>query len=200
MKLLGVVLAGGQSCRMGRNKLFVELDGKRLIDHAVDRLSKQIPDIVVNAPNTDDLRDIECPIVADSLGGFQGPLAGILSGLQYATEHGFDGIITVAADTPFFPDNYVSQLSEVKDNIAIAATRADKLNLHPVFGLWPCDAAQTVKGALDADRRKVMWAAEIFGWKAVEFECSHIDPFFNINTPEDLRQAEQIIAHESIRN
>ncbi len=104
-KLLGVILAGGQASRMGGgDKSLLPLAGRRVIDHVLERLRQQVSVIALNA-NGDPSRfsEFKLPVVADSVSEFPGPLAGVLAGLDWAAEQKCDYILTVAADTPFFP-------------------------------------------------------------------------------------------------
>ncbi len=197
--LLGVVLAGGQSRRMGQDKLFVELGGELLIRRAVKRLKQQIEHVTIVGPKEKTLLSkLGASHIEDNHEGFQGPLAGIFAGLSNAEVHGFEGIVTIAADTPFFPDNFVKRIIEPRsiyfpqeEPVTIARSPD---GLHPVFGSWSVSAVPKVLKSLDNNVRKVMAAADDVGWEAVDFEVSGIDPFFNINTPEDLKRAEQEVA------
>ena len=197
--LLGVILAGGQSRRMGTDKLFVELDGKPLISHAVERLKAQMEHIVIVAPpkKRASLRFKNVSVISDNHEGFQGPLAGIFAGLSNAEIHGFYGIITIAADTPFFPDDYALRIAAEpryelpgQERATIARTAN---GLHPVFGYWPLRAIEGILNLLDNDTRKVMAAADKIGWDPIDFKDAVVDPFFNINTPEELEQAQKIV-------
>ena len=198
--LLGIVLAGGQSRRMGSDKLFSDLGGKPLVAHAVERLKAQMEHVAIVAPpkKRKDLKFKSVSILSDHHEGFQGPLAGIFAGLHNAEIHGFEGIVTVAADTPFYPEDYADRITEPRskyfpqEELVTIARTPD--GLHPVFGTWSVSAIPTILELLDNDTRKVMAAADAIGWEAVDFDVSGIDPFFNINTPEDLERAEQELA------
>ncbi len=196
MNILGVILAGGQARRLGGgDKALKELGGRPLLSHAIERLAPQVPDIVINA-NGDPARfdAFRKPVVADTVEGFAGPLAGVLAGMEWATvnapEHAW--IVTIATDAPFFPDDLVARLSDAVANDAadMACAESDG-RAHPVFGLWPVRLAGDLRRALvDEDVRKVdAWTGR-YNLARVPFPAYSVDPFFNINRPEDMAEAE----------
>ncbi|KZZ24634.1 molybdenum cofactor guanylyltransferase MobA, partial [Sulfitobacter sp. HI0082] len=142
---LGVILAGGQATRMGGgDKGLLPLGQGTLLSSVIDRLEPQVAGLALNA-NGDAARfaDLGLPVLADSIEGFAGPLAGVLAGLDWAAEQGADTIVTAAADTPFFPCDLVPRLLLAADDmahpLALAATPDAKRGTarHPTFGLWP---------------------------------------------------------------
>ena len=199
---LGVILAGGLARRMGGgDKSLLSLGASsRVLDLVIARLGAQVDQMVLNA-NGDPARfgEFGLPVVADSLDGFLGPLAGVLAGLDYAAEHGFDHIVSVAADTPFFPTNLVSALETASKHmdvsIALAATKIEggKTVRHPTFGLWPVALRDDLRSALQDGLRKVVLWTDQHGAETHVFESGEIDPFFNINTPEDLELANKMM-------
>ena len=199
---LGVILAGGLARRMGGgDKSLLSLGAySRVLDQVIARLGAQVDQMVLNA-NGDPARfdEFGLPVVADSLDGFLGPLAGVLAGLDYAADHGFDHIVSVAADTPFFPTNLVSALETASKHmdvsIALAATKIEggKTVRHPTFGLWPVALRDDLRSALQDGLRKVVLWTDQHGAETHVFESGDIDPFFNINTPEDLELANKMM-------
>ena len=199
---LGVILAGGLARRMGGgDKSLLSLGASsRVLDQVIARLGAQVDQMVLNA-NGDPARfdEFGLPVVADSLDGFLGPLAGVLAGLDYAAEHGFDHIVSVAADTPFFPTDLVSALETASKHmdvpIALAATKIEggKTVRHPTFGLWPVALREDLRSALQDGLRKVVLWTDQHGAKTHVFDGGEIDPFFNINTPEDLELANKMM-------
>ena len=199
---LGVILAGGLARRMGGgDKSLLSLGASsRVLDQVIARLGAQVDQMVLNA-NGDPARfdEFGLPVVADSLDGFLGPLAGVLAGLDYAAEHGFDHIVSVAADTPFFPTNLVSALETASKHmdvpIALAATKIEggKTVRHPTFGLWPVALRDDLRSALQDGLRKVVLWTDQHGAETHVFESGDIEPFFNINTPEDLELANKMM-------
>lgn len=194
--ILGVVLAGGQSRRMGgTDKAFVELGRKPLISHVIDRLSPQVGGVAINA-NGDPGRfsAIDLPVFADTIGGHAGPLAGVLAAMRFAEaqDAALTHVATAATDTPFFPVDLVRRLSGVAttdDTIAMATSGG---NRHPVFALWPVALTGDLEDWLaTTDTFKVMAWVQRHRLQQVEFVigADGTDPFFNINTPDDLARA-----------
>jgi len=180
---LGVVLAGGAGRRIGGRKAFVELAGRPLIAHVVDRLSPQVSGLAINAEPDPGFEPFGLTILQDPMPGL-GPLAGILSALDWAAECGADRVVTVAVDTPFLPQDLVQRLMAAADGPSFAATPDGP---HGTTGAWPVACRDELDAALNAGTRKVLdWTASI-GAQAVVFEDSAA--FLNINTADDLRQA-----------
>ncbi|MEP1330226.1 molybdenum cofactor guanylyltransferase MobA [Pseudophaeobacter sp.] len=208
-KPLGVILAGGLATRMGGgDKGLLQIDGQSLLVRVQDRLAPQVSGLALNA-NGDAARfdDLGLPVVADSIEGFAGPLAGVLAGLDWAAEQGADSIVTAAADTPFFPEDLVARLvaaSEGQVHPLVLATTPrtgeelksggrSKVNRHPTFGLWPVALRDDLRAALnDGLRKVVIWTDRHQGREAL-FDATPFDPFFNVNTPEDLARAEELL-------
>ena len=142
--------------------------------------------------------DYKLPIIPDSIKGYLGPLSGILAGMEWAFKNGNRYIATVAADTPFLPDDFIKRLNTmVKSknlNIGIAASRilsGDDVFIHPTFGIWEVALKDDLRDALANDTRKIMFWAKKFKLDYYYFDTSDklSDPFFNINTPDDLEEA-----------
>ncbi|MEM7216275.1 MAG: molybdenum cofactor guanylyltransferase MobA [Pseudomonadota bacterium] len=199
--MLGVVLAGGLSRRMeGPEKSLLKLGEVPLIKRVTDRLVQQVSSIVVNANgNPERFEFLHKPVIQDTVEGFAGPLAGVLAGMRWARENtDASHILTVAADTPFFPMNYAAIISEVamEENARIALSFSNGRR-HPVFGLWPVDLADELETFLvDEGERKVMIFVERFPNCIAIFDGNDPDPFFNVNTPDDMRLAEEILARQ----
>ena len=198
---LGVILAGGQARRMGGgDKGRLILGDRSLLSHVIARLQPQVSALVLNA-NGDPSRfeDSAIPVVADSIAGFVGPLAGVLAGLDYAYEQGFETIVTAAADTPFFPCDLVPRLMTAAEGmehpLVLAATPDSEQgrNRHPTFGLWPVALRDDLRHALEGGLRKVVLWSDQHGGREAMFEAEPFDPFFNVNTPEDLEAAEAMV-------
>lgn len=201
MKLLGAILAGGRAARMGGgDKCLLEVGGNSLLSHVITRLRPQVSEMILNS-NGDPSRfaAFELPIIADSITGFAGPLAGVLAGMDYAAEHGFEDIITVAADTPFFPDTLVNALIEARETagtpLAMAMTPDPKrgLSRHPTFGLWPVALREDLRVAIKSGTSKIVAWTEPHGCAKAVFPVEPFDPFFNVNTPQDLLKAGELL-------
>ena len=200
MNALGVILAGGQAQRMGGiDKGRLKIGDASILEIITKCLSFQLDKIVLNA-NGDLTRfsDLEIDVIPDTIKGYVGPLAGILSGLRFAEQNGFSSILTVASDTPFFPVDLLSKLSNVSPQqsalISIAATKQkDKLIRHPTFGLWSVSLADDLEKNIHAGLRKIVFWADKHSAKTILFPSSEYDPFFNINTQGDLEDAQRRI-------
>ena len=197
MKILGVILAGGLSTRMGGgDKSLLPLGDTPLLRHVIIRITPQTNALILNA-NGDARRfgAFSLPTVADSIDGYAGPLAGILAGMDYAAYHGFTHIQTVAADTPFFPADLVQRLSQDAHMINIARDDnvVEKFALHPTFGLWNVTLRDELRASIIDGMRKVMGFVKQHDWRGVTWTTDGYDPFFNVNTPDDMAQAELII-------
>ena len=199
---LGVILAGGLSSRMGGgDKGLLELGGRTLIGRVIDRLGPQVAGLAINA-NGDPARFAEygLPVIADSVGRHPGPLAGVLAGLDWAAAKGADAIVTAAADTPFLPVDLVARLSADAAHeaypIALAATprAGGGLSRHPTFGIWPVALREDLRAALGKGVRKVVAWTDHHGAVTTLFEADPYDPFFNVNTPADMEEAERLLA------
>ena len=199
----GIILAGGLPRRMGGgDKPLLSLGKVRLLDHVAARLKPQVATLGLNA-NGDPARfaGIGLPMLEDTVQGHAGPLAGILTGLEWAaTQTGCRWLVSAAGDTPFFPDDLVARLAAATsgrpDAIAIASSDG---RWHPTFALWPLGLGDALRHFLvDEDNRRVSAFMERHGYVAVEFPMieaggQRIDPFFNINTPDDLAAAESLL-------
>jgi len=193
----GVILAGGQSTRMGGgDKGLLKLGGRTLLDQVADRLEPQVCEVALNANGDASRFNTSLPVIADSIGDFAGPLAGVLAGLDWAASRGHSHIVTAAADTPFFPCDLVPRLLLAAEEapIALAATpEKGRINRHPTFGLWPVELRDDLRAALEGGLRKVVLWTDKHGTALAEFSTAPFDPFFNVNTPEDMELAEGMI-------
>ncbi|UVK45406.1 molybdenum cofactor guanylyltransferase MobA [Mesorhizobium sp. AR07] len=199
----GIILAGGQSRRMGGgDKALLPLGSGRVLDQVLSRFSPQIESQALSA-NGDPARfsRFGLPVLADTVTGFAGPLAGILTGLEWAAANtACKAVVTAAGDTPFLPLDLVERLAAAADqspgSIAIAGSAGKR---HPTFALWPTDCRAALRRFLvDEDDRRVSAFIDRHGFVEVEFpvpqsEGQSIDPFFNINMPDDLVQAERLL-------
>jgi len=199
---LGVILAGGLASRMGGgDKALLTLGGRPLLAHVIERLEPQVAALALNA-NGDAARFARfgLPVLPDTVAGYAGPLAGVLAGLDWAAEQGGDSIVTAAADTPFFPCDLVPRLLLAGEGaahpLALAATAqpGGEPRLQPTFGLWPVALREVLREALLRGERKVRLWAEAQGARVAVFPQVAFDPFFNINTADDLEQARAILA------
>ena len=199
MKVIGLLLAGGQSRRMGGgDKSLRVLDGASLLERVIERLRPQVDALVLNANGDPDrFAEFALPVVADSVPDFAGPLAGVLAGLDWAAAHRPDStfIASVATDAPFLPADFVARLTAARKAAeADLACACSGGRAHPVFGLWPLRLREDLRRAIVDDRiRKVdEWTAR-HRLVTVPFADRPIDPFFNANRPEDLEAAAELL-------
>lgn len=202
--IAGVVLAGGLSRRMGGgDKGLLALGATSMLGQVLAKLTPQVGTTVINA-NGDPARfaPFGLPVVADTISGYAGPLAGVLAGLIWARANapGVRAIATVSADAPFLPADLVARLAAaVADKPTAIAIAQSGGELHPVIGLWPVVHADDLAAALTSGVRKVLAWTDRHGTLPVPFEMiaagsQSIDPFFNANTPEEMAEARRLLA------
>ena len=203
-QVTGVLLAGGQSRRMGGgDKGLLGLAGRPMLGHVICRLAPQVRAMVINA-NGDASRfaAFGLPVVADTIGGFVGPLAGVLAGMRWAAAHAPAArwIVTAAADAPLLPSDLVARfVAAVEDRPGAIALAQSNGELHPVIGLWPVALADDLEAQLRTGVRKVLHWTDRHGTVPVPFPPARlcgidIDPFFNANTPQELDQLRAMLA------
>jgi len=197
--IVGVILAGGLARRMGGgDKCLRPLGGRPILAHILERLRPQVAKLILNA-NGDPARfaAFGLPVAPDVVDGFPGPLAGILTGMRWAAENcpAANWIVSAAADAPFLPADLVTRLiaGATAAGTGLACARSGD-QAHPVFGVWRVALADDLERSLvGAGIRKVdVWTAS-HGCVEIGFPIAGIDPFFNVNRPEDLAVAERIL-------
>lgn len=198
--IVGVLLAGGQARRMGGgDKCRRQVGGKTLLAHVINRMRPQVDRLVINA-NGDPARfaSYGLPIAPDTVPDFAGPLAGVLAGLEWAAAHLPQAryVVTAPADGPFVPRDLVQRLGDALNGVqAELAGAASGGQTYPVVGLWPVHLRGALRRALvEEDVHKVdAWTGR-FKLAIAEFPVGTVDPFFNANTPEQLTEAERLLA------
>nr|WP_321457518.1 molybdenum cofactor guanylyltransferase MobA [uncultured Cohaesibacter sp.] len=198
--VLAVVLAGGRSQRMkGVKKSQINLAGMRLIEHCVSRLSQQNDDLVISANEDVGTIPAALAIFPDTVEGFAGPLAGILAAMRWAqARNKYDYVVSVAVDTPFFPDDLLQQFLAISlGNGSRPVIARSAHRIHPTFGLWSVALADALEDFLLAGERKMLvWADRCHSiyadFQLITMNGQSIDPFFNINFPEDIQRAEEL--------
>ncbi len=198
----GLILAGGLARRMGGgDKARITIGGKTILDRVLATMTPQCGRLIINA-NGDPARfaDTKLPVVADSIPDFAGPLAGILAGLDWAAAHAPDvtDLASVPGDCPFLPSDLVQRLAtaraEAKTPLACARSGDWR---HPVVGLWPVALREDLRQALMVEglHKIEIWTAR-HGVAIADWPVEPVDPFFNVNTPEDVAAAERVAAQE----
>ena len=190
-----VILAGGRASRMGGgDKPLREVGGKPILAHVIERVAGTNRAIVLNANgNPDRFAAFELPVVADAMADYPGPLAGILAGLDWAAKHQhLSDILSVPGDCPFIPRDLIERLAAARRaaNVPFACAASGGWT-HPVIGLWPVSMREALREALASGERKIDRFTGRFGCAAAEWPIEAIDPFFNVNTPEELAEAER---------
>jgi molybdenum cofactor guanylyltransferase len=198
VQTLGLVLAGGLARRMGGgDKGMICIGGTTILERVLDRLRPCCAEMLLNA-NGDPARfaRFKLPVVADSVPDFAGPLAGILAGLDWAAVHapGISYVVSAPGDCPFLPRDLVERLHRARSekNLPLACARSGEWR-HPVVGLWPIALREDLRSALLAEglRKIELWTTR-HGIAIADWPSHPVDPFFNVNTPEDAAVAERI--------
>jgi molybdopterin-guanine dinucleotide biosynthesis protein A len=199
-KTLGLILAGGLARRMGGgDKPLTTIGGVTILDRVLKRLRPQCTALLINA-NGDPARFAATglPVVADDVPDFAGPLAGILAGLDWAAAHAREiaYVASVPGDCPFLPRDLVARLHQVRQeqNLPLACARSGEWR-HPVVGLWPVALRDDLRRAVTGEglRKIEVWTAR-HGVALADWPVDPVDPFFNVNTPEDAGAADRIAA------
>ena len=195
--ILAAILAGGKSKRMGKDKLFLEINNKKLIEHTIDKVKKYLKEVIIITNQDNEYFSKNNLItVKDCIEGQLGPLVGILTAMKWAKENltKCSWIATFPCDTPFFPESIIRSFikeSEKKESLILCASSHGRK--HNIFGLWSLDLYDKLKDDLMNKKvRKVQDWTEKNKIKNLEFEFKDYDPFFNINTKEDLEFAKKL--------
>ena len=195
--ILGSILAGGKSERMGANKLFLSLNNKTLIEHTINKVKKYLKKlIIITNQENEFFRKNNLTTVKDCIGGQLGPLVGILSAMKWAKENSskYSWVASFPCDTPFFPESIIIKFieeSKKKESLILCASSHGRK--HNIFGLWSLDLYDKLYNDLVNKKvRKVQdWTKEN-NIKNLEFKFKDYDPFFNINTKADLEFAKRL--------
>jgi molybdenum cofactor guanylyltransferase len=197
---LGVVLAGGLARRMsGADKARIRVGGRTILQRVVERLRPQCAGLVLNANDAPErFADIGLPVVPDSLPNHPGPLAGILAGLDWAAAQAreIEWVVSAPSDCPFLPRDLVAHLHDARITAGaqLACARSEDRR-HPVVALWPVSLREDLRRAVTSEgARKVdKWIAR-FTVGFADWSAMPVDPFFNVNTPEHVAEAERLAA------
>jgi molybdenum cofactor guanylyltransferase len=197
---LGVVLAGGLARRMGgADKAHIRIGGRTILERVVERLRPQCAALILNANDAPErFADTGLPVVPDSVPDYPGPLAGILAGLDWAAERSLEieWVVSVPSDCPFLPRDLVANLHDarVAASAQLACARSGERR-HPVVALWPVSLRRDLQRAITGEgARKVdNWIAR-FTIGFADWPAAPVDPFFNVNTPGDIAEAERLAA------
>lgn len=197
-----LILAGGLGRRINApalgavEKPLVPLGGRPLIAHVIERLSPQAGPLLINANAPAGIyAGFGLPVLPDTIAGHPGPLAGVLAGLEHLTQAAPGAsLLTVAADTPFLPDDLVVRLMERHRETGTVVCAGSGGQRHPVIAVWPAAAHAALRQSLASGRLKVGLLLDALNAVTVSWDGLPDDPFFNVNTPEDLAIAEKRLA------
>ncbi|TNC98267.1 MAG: Molybdenum cofactor guanylyltransferase [Stygiobacter sp.] len=186
--LAGIILAGGLARRMGGgDKPLREVAGIPLLQRVIDRLQPQVHCLALSANGPPDrFARFGLPVIADVIPGHQGPLAGILSGLYWARAQGLGHCLSAAGDSPLLPLDLALGLWRHSQDGSRVAVATSGERQHPVFGLWPVRLIEAMEQALAAQQRGLWCFAQAQGAGLATWPAQPIDPFFNVNTPDDV--------------
>ena len=197
--ILGIILAGGRSQRFGEDKSQVKLDGKILIDHILNEISDEFKEILIVSNNQIKFKHSDNISMIGDLKKDQGPLGGILSAMKWIKEKKKDykWISTFPVDTPFFKkeilQNFLHEINFEESNLFFIKSNNTR---HNIFGIWSIDLMEKLEEDLHKGERKVeLWANSV-GVKVINMEFINEDPFFNINTKDDLEKAKEKINND----
>ena len=192
--ILGVVLAGGKSKRFGQNKSEVKLGKKTLLEHTLNKIKSKFNKIII-VSNKNLVKNYT--VISDCIEGQLGPLVGVLSAMKWIKKNNFSysWVVTFPCDTPFFNISIIDEFTKVSrsnDSYLYFAKTEEKR--HNIFGLWSLKLAETLEEDIIKNNfRKVEKWADKIGVKTINVLHDNIDPFFNINTEEDLIEAKKIL-------
>lgn len=191
MMIAAVIVAGGRSSRMGREKALEQIGGRTIMSRIVSQLHGQAAEIVINANGGENrFRESGLTIIEDVRRDVGTPLAGVHAALRFVRHAGYDAALTVPSDCPFLPLDLASRLAGPGSKAAIAASGGQA---HYLTGLWAQDLLEDLEHALQHPPRLQDWARQC-GAAIVEWPTAPYDPFFNINTPGELAEAKRIAA------
>lgn len=191
MRIVTVILAGGEGSRMGGDKPLRVLGGVKLIDRAIEQARSFASVTAVALRHNEQVGKGDFRIIRDEP-EIEGPLAGLVSALRFASEADVDAVLTLPADMPFLPADLAKRLVEAlpENGAAIASSGGHE---HPVCGLWSIEAIKCISNYLSSGRRSLKGFANAVGYSAVDWPVEPFDPFFNLNTLGDLAEAERLL-------
>ena len=197
--ILGTVLAGGKSQRFGEDKSQVMLEGKLLIDYILSEISSEFREILVVSNNKIDFKNSEKISRIEDFKKGLGPLGGVLSAMKWVKENNknYEWVSTFPADTPFFKKEILQKFyKEIEiEKSRLFFIKSNKTR-HNIFGLWSIDLLDKLEEDLNKGDRKVeLWANSV-GVKVIDMDFKNVDPFFNINTKQDLEKAKEKLKND----
>lgn len=183
-----VVLAGGEGSRIGGAKPLRALGGERLIDRALRFARGRSEIIAIAVRDRAQAPSVDATVIADD--AFEGPLGGLAAGLRFAKSAGRDLLMTIPVDMPFLPSNLLERLADALGRKACALASSGG-HIHPVCGLWRVEVLDRIDSYAAGGRRSLHGLAGLVGQSVVEWPHGEADPFFNINSADELAEAER---------
>ena len=195
-KMIALIMIGGQSRRMGGGiKSFIEFNNKSIFDRILERTKPQIKKIIVNC-NAEEtsLKKYQLPIIKDIKKGYLGPLAGIHSAMDFIRKNDdkVEWLVTLPGDTPFIPDNFINKIKDRISSKSKIILVKSNYKIHPIIGAWHLSLFKDLNMHLDLGIRKILSWANLHPIDFITFSDDIYDPFFNINTKEDINEAIKI--------
>jgi molybdopterin-guanine dinucleotide biosynthesis protein A len=187
-----VILAGGEGQRIGGAKPQRLLAGRRLIDRALEQARRWSETIAIAVREESQVQPVNAILIRDEV-DVEGPLGGLIAGLRLALDAGCEFLLTIPADMPFLPADLLDRLREAIDERGSALAKSGG-HVHPVCGLWRSSSLGRIADYAARGRRSLKGFAERIGCAEVEWSAVPHDPFFNINSAEDLAEADGWIA------
>ena len=194
--ILGTVLAGGKSQRFGEDKSQIKLNGKFLIDYILSEIIDEFNEILIVSNNQIKYKNYENISLINDYKKDQGPLGGVLSAMKWAKakKNKYKWISTFPVDTPFFKKEILKKfLGEINSEESKLFFIKSNNTRHNIFGIWSIDLMKKLEDDLNKGQRKVEVWADRIGVKVINMEFINKDPFFNINTKEDLDKARNMM-------
>lgn len=190
-EVVGIILAGGAGRRMGApSKPFTLLGGKPLIAHVIDRVRPQVSQLLVSANERAAFAGLGLPVLADPIPDLPGPLAGVLAGLDHIAQTAPGAsLLSVPADAPFLPPDLAERLAARAATTGHPVCAASLGRRHPVIAVWPAAVRDVLRGHLERGERRVGLVLDLLGAGSLDWPAAETDPFFNVNTPEELEIA-----------
>ena len=195
----GVILAGGSARRLGgKGKAFINISGVSLIELVLRKIETQVDRLAINTRDKNSFSQYNYPIIEDLITeeGGSGPLAGISSAIKWAKKsiNPVSHVITVPVDTPLLPIDLVHRMSlELKIKKSDIIFASSNNNIYPVVSMWSLSLDNHLDKALSNGVRKIDAFTSSYNVSTVDWSFNDVDPFFNINNPEDITLAEKYI-------
>ena len=191
--MMALIMIGGKSSRMGGGiKSLLEFNNKNIFDRILEKLKPQIDKIIINTNlNEEKFAKYQLPIIKDLKEGYLGPLAGIHSAMSWSIEHipEVEWLITLPGDTPFIPHDLISKFqNKISKNLKIILAQSNK-HTHPIIGAWHISLFMSLDRHLNKGTRKILTWAKLHSIDYINYNYQKYDPFFNINTKDDLEKA-----------